>query len=293
VAAAEVAVALAAGAAGIAVPAVAVEPLAAEDWVASGLRALPPVAIGRFRVAGSHVRTPAPHGRIALTIDAGLAFGSGHHATTAGCLLALGRPGPRPQRVLDVGCGAGVLAIAAARLWRRPVLAIDIDAEAVAQTRANARTNGVGPWITARTRDATAEPPGRGAAYPLIVANILMRPLIRMARGLAGILPPGGRIVLSGFVDADAARVLAAYRAFGLRLSEAIAREGWTTLVLIRPTGTPRLKAQRSVSPAAAKAAHRKCAGRCAQPPSCRAPSRGRRSRHGTTARPWSGRAGL
>lgn len=233
----DLALALAAAASGVPVPAAGVAPLAERDWVADGLRQLPPVRIGRFFVYGRHVREKAPRGCIGLAIEAGLAFGSGHHASTLGCLAALSvlRPGTI-RRALDLGCGSGILAIACARALRIPVLAADIDPAAVAETLAGARRNGVAPRIRAVRADGFASPViRRHGPFDLIFANILARPLRRLAPGLAAHLAPGGRAVLGGFLERDAGRVLAAYRARGLRLACTHVDDGWVTLVLARP----------------------------------------------------------
>jgi ribosomal protein L11 methyltransferase len=247
-AALEVALALAAAAAGTAPPALSIAPEPVRDWVAETIQAFPPIHIGPFHLHGSHdAAAPAPPARIAIQIDAGIAFGSGRHASTAGCLLALAglagraqgwpRWAPRraPRRALDLGCGSGILAIAMAKLWRRPVLATDIDERAVATAAANARQNRVVPWVRTVRADGLRAPALRAAGpFDLIVANILARPLKALAADVAAHLAPGGRAVLSGFLAADAAAVLAAYRARGLGLERRIALDGWHTLVLRR-----------------------------------------------------------
>lgn len=236
-AALDLALALAAAACGVAVPAVTIVPLIEQDWVAEGLKSLPPLAIGRFFVFGRHVRAPVPLGCIGLAIEAGLAFGSGHHASTAGCLEALSAlRGRHVARVLDVGCGSGILAIAAAKLLRVPVVAADIDPAAVAETAANARRTGAAPLVRAVVADGYAARLIRERApYDLIFANILARPLRRLAPALARHLAPGGRAVLSGFLERDAPRVLAAHRAHGIRLDRTLVTDGWVTLVVARP----------------------------------------------------------
>lgn len=197
---------------------------------------------------GTHLAAPSLPGRITLRLDAGLAFGSGEHGSTRGCLRALEAVarGSRPRRVLDLGTGSGILAIAAAKLLRVPVLGTDIDPWAVRVARQNARLNQVGP-----PRVATAQTPGwRGRAvlarapYDLVLANILARPLCAMARDLARHLAPGGRAILSGLLASQARQVLAAHRRQGLVLERVVREGGWATLVVrgprrARPSGRP------------------------------------------------------
>ena len=225
---------LAAAATGLLPPEVTIEPVAEEDWLARGLKDLPPLRIGPFFVYGAHVREQPPLGSIALRVEAGMAFGSGHHASTAGCLEALAQLRHRSVgQVLDVGCGSGILGIAAAKLWRCPVLAVDIDPDAVAETRANARVNGVTPNLRALRVDGVDHPRVRAAApFDIVVANILARPLKRLAPGLSRVLGTGGIAILGGFIAADALQVAAPYRALGLRLLRIRCAEGWATVVL-------------------------------------------------------------
>lgn len=236
-AALDLALALAAAAAGVPQPATEIAPLAQRDWVADGLQQLPPVRVGRFFVYGRHVRVPVPPGCIGLVIDAGLAFGSGHHASTLGCLAAFSSlRGAGGARALDVGCGSGILAIAVAKALRIPVLACDTDPAAVAETLGNARRNGVAPLVRCTRADGYAAPLVRSRRpFDLIFANILAWPLVRLAPALAAHLAPDGRAVLAGFLERDAARVLAAHRAHGLRLERTIVLDGWATLVLVKP----------------------------------------------------------
>lgn len=235
-AALDLALAVAAAAAGVPVPALTIEPLAEKNWVAEGLKSLPPVRIGRFFVFGRHVGLRVPPAAVGLKIEAGLAFGSGHHASTLGCLAALSALRARNvTRALDVGCGSGILAIATAKDRRIPVVAADIDGAAVAETAANARANGVAPLVRTVRADGYACPLiRRTAPYDLVFANILARPLRRLAPDLATALAPRGRAVLSGFLERDATRVLAVHRALGLRLERAYVFDGWTTLVLVK-----------------------------------------------------------
>jgi ribosomal protein L11 methyltransferase len=228
-------VALAAGAA--AANALTFEPLAAQDWVRTSLDGLAPVAAGRFVVHGAHDRG-VPVNRVGVEIAAALAFGTGHHGTTRGCLIALDRIAKRRPRgkVLDVGTGSGVLAIAAAKALRRPVLASDIDPRAVAIARDNARLNRVGGLVeVALAHGLDASRFRARAPFGLVLANILLHPLRRMATPMARLTARGGRVVLSGLLATQARAALAAYRPRGLVLERRIALEGWVTLVLRRP----------------------------------------------------------
>jgi ribosomal protein L11 methyltransferase len=179
-----------------------------------------------------------PANRIGIEIEAALAFGTGHHGTTRGCLLALDRilKGRRPRTILDVGTGSGVLAIAAARALRRPVLASDIDGRAVTIARENARLNRAGAFIETLHRAGIGTRHFRQRApFDLIFANILLEPLRVMATPMARLVAPNGQVVLSGLLLAQATPALASYRARGLVLSRRIRLEGWATLVLTRP----------------------------------------------------------
>jgi ribosomal protein L11 methyltransferase len=209
----------------------------AADWVRQSLAGLQPVAAGRFVVHGAHDRARVPPNRIGIEIEAALAFGTGHHGTTRGCLLALDaickRTRRAPMRVLDVGTGSGVLAMAAARALRAPVLATDIDAFAVQAARANIRHNRAGDLVAVLRADGVGARTIRTwAPYDLIFANILLGPLKRIATSLRGLVAPGGRLVLSGILPAQANAVIAAYRP--LALQSRLDVDGWTTLVLLR-----------------------------------------------------------
>jgi ribosomal protein L11 methyltransferase len=216
----------------------AFETLAPTDWVRKSLEGLKPVDAGRFVVHGSHDRSRVRANRIGIQIEAALAFGTGHHGTTRGCLLALDRilKGRRPRTILDVGTGSGVLAIAAARALRRPVLASDIDARAVTIARENARLNRAGAFIETLHRAGIGTRRFRQRApFDLIFANILLEPLRVLATPMARLVAPNGQVVLSGLLLAQATPALASYRARGLVLSRRIRLEGWATLVLTRP----------------------------------------------------------
>lgn len=214
------------------------ERIAAKDWVAASLEGLAPVRAGRFLVHGRHDRARAPTNRIGIEIEAALAFGTGHHGSTRGCLLALDfiARQKRPRKILDIGTGTGVLAIAAARAWRRPVLASDIDRRAVTVARGNGRLNKTATAI------AFIQAAGLGdrrfaatGPFDLVLANILLGPLMRLARPMRGLLAPGAQVVLSGLLNDHAQTALMAYRAQGLILQRRIMLDEWTTLVLRRP----------------------------------------------------------
>ncbi|MCW5700229.1 MAG: 50S ribosomal protein L11 methyltransferase [Rhodospirillales bacterium] len=230
----DVAVALAAASMGMEALAVTVELLPETDWLTHNRQQFPPLRIGRFLVYGSHIHEPVPRGCVGLCIDAATAFGSGHHASTGGCLMAIdGFAGRGVHRPLDLGCGSGILALAMAKLWRRPVLASDIDPHAVDMTAANARRNHLSPWVRAIGAEGLAAASIRAhAPYDMVAANILARPLRRLARELAALITPGGVVILSGFVAGDGGRILAAYRSQGMILARRITIDGWQTLVL-------------------------------------------------------------
>jgi ribosomal protein L11 methyltransferase len=214
--------------------------IARKDWVVESLRGLPPVAAGRFVVHGAHDRGGAPLNRIGIEIEAAQAFGTGHHPTTRGCLLALDglTKSAKPRRILDLGTGTGVLAIAAARSLQRRVLATDIDALAVRIARANARLNRAGRMVRVYRAAGVALPELRvGAPFDLVFANILLAPLQKLASPLSTIVAPGGRVVLAGVLKSQGNAVLASFRRF--TLERRIELDGWTTLVLKRPDTLP------------------------------------------------------
>ena len=216
-------------------PALRVERVPARDWLAENQASFPPLRAGRFFIHASHWQGRPPAGAVTLTIDAATAFGSGEHATTQGCLLALDALARRRRRraVLDIGTGTGILAMAAAKMWRRRVVARDIDREAVRVAARNAAVNGVAELIDLR-RSPAYRGLGRSRRFDLVFANILARPLILMAGGLAGALAPGGVAVLSGLLGRQERAVLAAHRARHFFLLRRIRRAGWHTLVLAR-----------------------------------------------------------
>ena len=214
---------------------VVVEKLADADWLAMALSGLPPVRAGRFFVFGAHDMGRAPSHTVNLRIEAGAAFGTGHHGTTVGCLQAyndlLKRRGFR--KVLDVGAGTGVLAIAAARTGTAIAVGTDIDAPSVRISRENAKLN------KAKVRFVHASGLGhrdvrQAAPYELVFANILAPPLVALATDIRNALQPGGYAILSGLLRTQARRVLAAYRSRGFVLERRIHRDAWATLVLRR-----------------------------------------------------------
>ncbi|MBR2687635.1 MAG: 50S ribosomal protein L11 methyltransferase [Aquamicrobium sp.] len=207
------------------------------DWVARSLEGLKPVRAGRFLVHGAHDRQKRHAGDIAIEIEAGLAFGTGHHGTTAGCLAMLERVAIRekPRNALDLGTGSAVLAIALARLAHIPVLATDIDPVAVDVAAANARLNHVSSLVETVTAPGFHHPIFTARApFDLIVANILARPLMKLAPEMAKYLTPGGSIVLSGILDRQRDAVVAAYTGQQFRHVRTTHREGWVTIHMKR-----------------------------------------------------------
>ena len=213
-------------------------PTEAEGWLERTADSFPEQLVGRrFAVRGTHLGGSAPAGRMALVLDAGLAFGSGEHGSTRGCLRALEHITRRaqPRRVLDMGTGSGILAIAAAKLLRRHVLAVDNDPWSVRVCARNARANGVAHLVAARLGDGwKTQAAGAGAPYDLVFANILARPLCGMARSLYLGLRPGGTAILSGLLHTQAGLVLAAHRRSGLVLAGRWREGAWTTLAVKR-----------------------------------------------------------
>jgi ribosomal protein L11 methyltransferase len=217
--------------------ALAFDTVAAKDWVAASLAELKPVRAGRFIVHGAHDRAAVPANRIGIEIEAALAFGTGHHGTTRGCLLALDRiaKANEPRRVLDVGTGTGVLAVAAAKMLRRRVLASDIDKSAVIVARGNTRANHTGRLIdVVQAAGLSARTVRQRGPFDLVLANILLGPLKLLAHPMARLLTPNAHVVLSGLLTSQTKAALAAYRVHGLRLEQRIVLDGWVTLVMAR-----------------------------------------------------------
>lgn len=209
----------------------------AEGWLERTREAFPEQRVGkRFAIRGTHLRgAPAP-GRLTILLDASVAFGSGEHGSTRGCLRAFERIAHRrPRRILDLGTGSGILALAAARLLHRKVRGSDIDPWSLRTAAANARLNRLGRLCHFVRADGWRAPAvTRAGPYDLVFANILARPLCRMARPLARHLAPGGTAVLAGLLGSQARWVLAAHRRRGLVLDRRLAEGNWCTLVLRR-----------------------------------------------------------
>jgi ribosomal protein L11 methyltransferase len=227
--------ALMAGMIGISTPHFETKKIEPKDWVSEVERSFAPLHVGRFYVHGSHVAAAPPVDKIPLRVNAGAAFGSGEHATTSGCLLALSQLAKRRRflRPLDMGCGSGILAIAMAKLWQCQVLGVDVDPVSVRVARENSRRNHTHKLTHFAAADGYHAASVRAhAPFDLIVTNILARPLVRMAPMLAKYLASDGVVVLSGLLVSQERMVLAAHRAQGLVLHSAIRQNGWSALVL-------------------------------------------------------------
>ena len=226
--------ALAAAAAGGTLVEIGEGQLPDRDWLAENQLAFPPLRVGRFFIYGSHHRGRVPAGAIGIMLDAATAFGTGEHPSTRGCLMALDRLARRHRfrRPLDVGTGTGILAVAAAKLRHRRVLASDIDRGAVRVARHNVARNGVAGLVRVSGADGYRDRAIRKLPYDLILSNILARPLALLARDLARTLMPGGRAVLSGSLRRQEPIVLAPHRGCGIVLERRLVIDGWSTLVL-------------------------------------------------------------
>ncbi len=217
--------------------AVVAEDIAEQDWVAASLAGLAPVRAGRYLVHGRHGRAQVKANDLSLEIEAALAFGTGHHGTTRGCLLALDLilKRRRPRRVLDLGTGTGVLAMAAAKSLKRRIDSGDLDPVAVRAAADNARANGVAPFVRPVVSAGLRHPILRaGRPYDLIFANILAKPLRLLAPSIAAAATPGGDLVLSGLLAPDVPGVLTSYAAQGFALRRRADLDGWATLMLQR-----------------------------------------------------------
>jgi ribosomal protein L11 methyltransferase len=214
-----------------------------KNWIAAALDGLKPVRAGRFVVHGGHDRGTARLHEIGIEIEAALAFGTGHHGTTHGCLAMIADllKQRRPLRAIDVGTGTGVLAIALALATHRRVVLSDIDPVSVAVTAENARLNRAGAYLRPITAPGLRHPALAGnRRYDLLIANILAGPLRRMAKDFAPAVAGGGAILLSGLLIRDVPGVLSAYAGHGFRLVKKTEREGWATLLLRRGGAAPR-----------------------------------------------------
>jgi ribosomal protein L11 methyltransferase len=218
------------------------------DWVRRSLEGLSPVTAGRFFLHGSHDRDKRRSGGHSFEIDAGTAFGTGHHGTTAGCLAIFDAilKHTAPKRIFDLGCGTGVLAIAAAKACNARVLATDIDAEAVRVTKLNAALNTLSPRMHAITAPGLHHMAIRAhAPYDLIFANILARPLVSLAQGLSRLVAPGGTIILSGLTHDQLRWVSAAYKARGLTPTHIVRNDAWIAVAMCRPRSKTKRPKQR------------------------------------------------
>jgi ribosomal protein L11 methyltransferase len=215
--------------------AITFDTIEAKDWVRASLEDLVPVPAGRFVVHGAHDRARVPPNKLGIEIEAALAFGTGHHGTTRGCLLLLDHvlKARRPNRVLDLGTGTGVLAIAAAKALRRGVFASDIDAPSVRVARENARLNGTGDLVQViRATGFSAPDFAARGPFELVLANILANPLRQLAGPMTRHLAPKALVILSGLLNHQATGVIAAYRARGLVPVRHLKIEGWSSLLL-------------------------------------------------------------
>ncbi len=231
-------IAMTARALGIDPPTLDIELLTPRDWLAENLATFAPLRIGRFFIHPSHYDDALPASSIPFCIDAGTAFGSGTHPTTETCLRAMIDLSKtyRAGRVLDMGCGSAILSLAAAKLWPARVLAVDIDPEAVTVSRRNIAANRARHRVRAmRGVGYRCDAIRRDAPFDIIVANVLARPLIKMADDAARALAPGGALVISGLLARDAAWVAAHHRARGLVLQRRYRLDDWATLVFRRP----------------------------------------------------------
>jgi len=217
-----------------------IEYIAEKNWLLENRNHFPPLEIGEFYIHASHLPASRTH-NYSLKLDAGTAFGSGEHATTAGCLMALQDVAKCKNitKPLDMGCGSGILALAMASLWHVPVIASDIDLESMRVTNQNAKANNLHQYLTATSGNGYASSMVRkGAKYDLIVSNILANPLCKLSKHMSKCLQTtddgGGVVILSGLLVKDGALVIAAHRRYGLRLIKRYIRDGWLTLWMER-----------------------------------------------------------
>lgn len=213
------------------------ETLAAKDWIAASLEGLKIVRAGRFAIHGSHDRDKIKANEIGIEIEAALAFGTGHHGTTLGCLRALEKLArvEKPRRILDVGTGTAVLAIAAARAFQAPVIATEIDRPSVTVAKENVRVNRASPYAgVLHTGSLSAPVITQYAPYDLIFANILLPVLKHLARPIASLAAPGATVILSGLLPSQGLAAFTRYQALGFRLIRSETIENWTTLTLTK-----------------------------------------------------------
>jgi ribosomal protein L11 methyltransferase len=215
-----------------------VEALEDRDWVTLSLEGLPPVEAGPFIVAGSHALAKTSPGKIAVLIEAGPAFGTGHHGTTLGCLHALNdvRRAGRIGRVLDLGTGSGVLAIAALKAGATRAIGTDIDLDSVRVARENAAKNNVSGFRALHVSGGNTPLVQRSAPYDTVFANILKRPLVRLAPTITKMTAPGGTVILSGLLHHQVPLVRNAFASRGLGYQRRIREDGWSTLVFRQPS---------------------------------------------------------
>jgi ribosomal protein L11 methyltransferase len=222
---------------GVNVFSIAAEVVPEIDWVAETQRGLAPIQAGRFLIHGSHDRGKAPS-QWAIEIDAGRAFGTAHHGTTRGCLLAIEMLArlTQPKSILDLGAGSGVLAIAAAKAFRHgpKVVAMDIDPVAVAVARENCKKNDVLASVRCVVGDGKRATDASAGQFDMIMANILAKPLLHLAPNLRARTKLGGMLILSGLLNKQAAEIIGRYRSVGFWLSRGFKLEGWTTIILVR-----------------------------------------------------------
>ncbi len=219
----------------IAVPQYTLEPLEQKDWLKENLNSFEPVCVGQYYIYGSHIQTPPPRRKLSLKIDAATAFGSGEHFTTKGCLMAMEELSKlyRPKRILDMGCGSGILALSAALTFKTNILACDIDEESVRVTKQNAKNNGLSRYVRAVSGNGYKPMIVRSRApYDLVLSNILARPLTLMAKDLAAVLSPYGFGVLSGLLTTQESWVINAHKNVGLHLKKRYRLNGWSTLIV-------------------------------------------------------------
>ena len=199
------------------------------NWLEASYQGFPPIEVGPYYIYGSHIKEAPPKDKVALQIDAATAFGTGEHQTTHGCLKALSDLKKVPENVLDVGCGSGILGMAFAKAFKKPVDAVDIDPESVRVAKENVRKNKLEKWISVWQSDGYVKV---NQKYDLIFCNILAKPLVEMAPCLASHLKTGGKAILSGFLYSQENWVRSAHEQVGLKFVRHYRVNGWSTLVM-------------------------------------------------------------